>query len=388
MDLLTTLTTLANGMTVVREAPRQVLPGQDVGAAIVPSTLGLTVPTLAAGDLNLFWLTKNDRFADDAVVSPPLEDVSILGGMPIPNLSGTTGVPGLIGQLAGRIPIPVQVPVSVQVQWSVTDELDQPLTEGIDYAAPDGLSGPVVNVFFAAAFVELSLDALPTLVTRRIHASVELSAEGVSTGPIPLPPVSVDVPPVPIPTVAAFFAGTDANGSIFVMTPPNSPLRDLNQLSSTLTTLQSSIGSLQTIVDLAAFLLGLQQLNAALAAARFVQFRCTQSVSDLEGIVWQTGSTFGTDYDADDAFRSLILLAASDASRHTVEVYNDSGFDRDEGMFRVAVGADMIAIVRDFDGKTPTSSPASSQLEVVKKPPGGVFDPDHFSGEASSIRFV
>src|SRR5205814_1720249 len=158
LDLSTTLTTLADGMRSVREGPRNVSPGQPVTVAVVPSTDGLTVPVLAAGDVNVFWLTKNVRFADANVVPPPLQNVQILGGMPIPNVTGTTqGVPGVIAELAGTVPIPVQVPVSVKVRWIVTDDQGQPLTEGTDYLAPDGLDVPVVQLVFAAAFVELTI---------------------------------------------------------------------------------------------------------------------------------------------------------------------------------------------------------------------------------------
>lgn len=403
MDLQTTLTNIANGMRVARDGPTQVQPGQPVGVRLIPTTLQLSAPALADGALNLLFITKNVRFKDATALPTSLTPTStnpdILGGMPIPTtVTGTLeGVQGVLGQLSGSLPIPLQVPVSVTVQWSVRDApapQGKELVSGTDYLAPDGLQVPEISLIFPADVVELTKDATLPAKTLFIHAKVQLSAQGVTTPFIDLPEVPITIPALAIPTVAAFFRhadfravdGDNVPGAVLIMVPANSPFRSLDQLAPVLTSIQSLLSSLTALPRFATFLLGLEQLTSALAAlqAPRLQFRAAEGIGSLEDVVYVEGIV---DEDADDDFSSLVLIAASDASEHTVDVFNDSDFNPDEGAFKVSVGPEMHAIVANFDGKTPSVQPAGAVIQVTKLPPGGLIEPDKFNDEASSIQF-
>jgi hypothetical protein len=70
------------------------------------------------------------------------------------NIVGTQelqGVPGLLEQVAGKLPIPVEVPVGVTVKWRVfaedhTTELQEGATT---FSAPTGTTSPQASFVFA-----------------------------------------------------------------------------------------------------------------------------------------------------------------------------------------------------------------------------------------------
>ncbi|HEX3153645.1 MAG TPA: hypothetical protein VHV32_03425 [Candidatus Angelobacter sp.] len=399
MDLLQTLTDLANGLRIARDGSGQVAPGQAVAFRLIPTTTQLNVPALLAGDVNLLGLTKDVRFGDFQPVQPPIaQNLDLLGGMPITVVTGTiAGVQGILGQVTGSIPIPLQIPVSVTITWSIqdmpqSDDLKpqgNTLTLGSDFLAPDGLKAPEISLVFNAPVVELTTNImLPIkLVYVYVHAQVVLSAQGVTTQPIDLPEVPLTIPPLAIPTVAAFFDDPNFNAhSVFVMVPASSPLKSVNDLNALLTPLQNQVSALSQFANFANFFLGIQLLSAALAAQPHVQFRSEDAERDLENIVWVPGSTFGTDYDADDAFSSLIFMAAPNAVTPIIQLSNEDNLDFwDEGGFEVHVGSDMYAALSQFSGNTEAQmsqflQPASASMCIIA-------NGDSFNNQASSVAF-
>jgi hypothetical protein len=397
MDLLQTLTDLANGFRIARDGSGQIAPGQAVGVRLIPTTTQLTVPALLAGDIDILWLTKDVRFSGFHPVTTPLEpNLDLLGGMPIVTLTGTiAGVQGILGQIGGTIPIPLQVPVSVRITWSVQDAPQgadlapqgNALTLGSDFLAPDGLTAPEITLAFNAPVVELTANMVLPVKTYYVHAQVKLSAQGVTTPAIDLPEVPLTIPALAIPTVAAYFDDANFNAhSVFVMVPASSPLRSVQDLNAVLNPLQNQVSSLSQFANFANFLLGIQLLSTAVAAQPHVQFRAEDAERDLENIVWVPGSTFGTDYDADDAFSSLIFVAAPTAAMPIVQLSNKDQLKfSDEGGFEVHVGADMYAALSQFSGNTEAAmsaflQPASASLCIIH---GG----DSFDSNASSVAF-
>jgi hypothetical protein len=397
MNLLQTLTDLANGLRIARDGTGQVAPGQLVALRLIPTTTQLNVPALLAGDISLLWLTKNVRFGDFQPVQEPLEqNLDIIGGMPITAVTGTiSGVQGILGQISGTIPIPLQVPVSVTIMWSVQDSPQSSdlkpqgntLTLGNDFFAPDGLQAPEISLVFNAPVVELTANMALQLKPLYVHAQVVLSAQGVTTPAIDLPEVPLTIPALAIPTIAAFFDDANYNAhSVFVMVPANSPLKSVDDLNALLTPLQNQVSGLSQFASFANFLLGIQLLSTALAAQPHVQFRSEDAERDLENIVWVPGSTLGTDYDADDAFSSLIFMAAPSAAMPIVQLSNEDNLDfGDEGGFEVHVGSDMYAALSQFSGNTETQmkqflQPASASMCIIAKG-------DSFDSEASSVAF-
>src|ERR1700751_1775713 len=53
---------------------------------------------------------------------------------------GLSGGPGLLGQIAGSIPVLMNAPVSLTVTWDVSRN-GTSLVQGTDYLAPSGLTG-------------------------------------------------------------------------------------------------------------------------------------------------------------------------------------------------------------------------------------------------------
>ncbi|HEY6765112.1 MAG TPA: hypothetical protein VI386_10090 [Candidatus Sulfotelmatobacter sp.] len=397
VNLLQTLTDLANGLRIARDGIGQVAPGQAVTFRLIPTTTQLNVSAILAGDIDLLWLTKDVRFGDFQPVQAPLEqNLDIIGGMPITTVTGTlSGVQGILGQISGAIPIPLQVPVSVTITWSVQDTPQSAdlkpqgnaLTLGYDFLAPEGLKAPEISLVFNAPVVELTANMVLPLKSLYVHAQVVLSAQGVPTPPIDLPEVPLIVPALALPTVAALFDDPNYNAhSVFVMVPASSPLKSVDDLNALLNPLQNQVSGLSQFANFANFLLGIQLLSTALAAQPHVQFRSEDAERDLENIVWVPGSTFGTDYDADDAFSSLIFMAAPSAAMPIVQLSNEDNLDfGDEGGFEVHVGSDMYAALSQFSGNTEKDmteflQPASARMCIIAKG-------DSFNDQASSVAF-
>jgi len=398
MDLLQTLTDLANGLRVARDGSGQVAPGQLVTLRLIPTTTQLNVSAVLTEELDFLWLTKNVRFNNALPVPSPLNqnltNATILGGMPIVG-STLQGVPGIIGQITGSIPIPLQVPVSLTISWTVQDTPQgadlkpqgNALVLGTDFLAPNGLKAPEISLAFNAPVVELTANMAPPLKSYYVHAQVVLSAQGVTTPPIDLPEVPLIIPALAIPTVAAFFDNPNYNaGAVFVMVPASSPLKSVNDLNAILNPLQNQVSGLSGFANFANFFLGIQLLSTALAAQPHVQFRSEDAENSLENIVWVPGSTFGTDYDADDAFSSMIFMAAPGAAKPIVQLSNEENLDfGDEGGFEVHVGSDMYAALSQFSGNSESQmirflQPASARLCIINR--NGTFD-----GQVSSVGF-
>src|SRR5688500_13339367 len=144
MALVDLLQDIADGLQIVR--------GGNTGIELAePIAFGLTPPlpssldTLQLGDVNALAFTKDVRFTDALSPTGPLATyltsaTNIAGGQPVvdptmtanlplpvalgntltlPTLSGPSspsagnllsGTPGLIGQISGTLPIPIQVP--------------------------------------------------------------------------------------------------------------------------------------------------------------------------------------------------------------------------------------------------------------------------------------
>jgi hypothetical protein len=385
------LTALLGAISAVRVGPQEVSPGQPVRVHLVPPVGDLQVPALLQGAVDLTFLTKSDRFADalgvpapDANSSPDLpgylgDPNKVVGGQPIadvdvplsgPPLKGgalpvsvaganpadlgtlpsleepassaanaLSGVPGLLGQLVGTIPVPVMAPVQVAVTWTV-------LKDGTEVASSATTwemlgSGSDVQFVFAQVFAELT-NAGPTLAHYEIIASVTLSVGSDSAGPVPLQPVPVDIPTVGIPSIAALFdttqfgganPGADDDKAVMLLVPSNSPLastRDANaawqQLNGLIGTVTSAINavllspltSAATAAELALFLAGLGRLGSAVQAyvggtakwpLQIVIGDGDDGVGDLSDVKYDEGVITDRFDNFDDSVYSLILVA-------------------------------------------------------------------------------
>jgi hypothetical protein len=456
------LTALAGTLTAVRVGPQQVSPGQAVRVHLVPPTADLQVPAVLEGAVNLTFLTKSDRFADalgvpapdpnsspdlpgylgDAtkvvggqpiadvdvpLAGPPLKGgplpVSIAGANPtdlgtLPKLEENTatasdalsGVPGLLGQLVGTVPVPVMAPVQVTVEWKV-------FKDGVEVASSDTTwkvlgSGPDVQFVFAEVFAELT-NAGPTLAHFDIVARVTLSVGSDSTAPIDLQPVPVDIPTVGIPSIAALFnttqfgganPGIDDDKAVMLLVPNNSPLnstRDANaawqQLNAAIGTLTTAVNALllsplttaATAAELALFLAGLGRLGSAVQAyvggsakwpLQIVTGDGNDGVGDLSDVKYDEGIITDRFDNFDDEVYSLILLAVP-----AVHLLLGTDDDYKGTTLTVTPGPEMVIGVPDFDqGHLGDVIPVG----ITVKPVVSGDSEDVEDGNFESVRFV
>ena len=391
------LNNLANTLRIDLTGPAQPAPGQAATAQIVPQLSDISVTDVLDGVVNVTWITKDVRFST-ARLEPTLTaaglDPNILGGIPLGGITPLAGVPGLLGQLTGSIPLPTttRVPISVEVAWSITDARGTTLTLGTDFLAPNGLGNPTVSLIFAPEMVELTTDnPLPAPIRRNLNARVRLTAGGTQTGVIPLPSIPILVPALTLPTILALFLHTDFqarsgddDGAVLLVVPANSPFGSLQQLQPTLNQLQGAASTLASFASFAAFVAGLSELTGALTAQPFVQFRSTNAIGNLNDITLIQRGFFENDTEAEDELSSLIFIGPRGKQ---AQLFNARDFKTDEGALTLTIGQNLFVIVRNLHSTDPADEPDGA-LTVDTTPPGGVFNPDHFGDALSSLRFV
>lgn len=405
------LQSIASTFSAVLDGFSTVSPGKPVRVKLIPSTAdGVSATDLVDGLFNLTWITKNVRFnnfnTEPAFETEPFVPSSVnallAGAMParvpaVGNLVGIQelqGVPGELSQLAGTFPIAVEVPVSVSVAWSVVDSSGNAVAEGPGtFTAPNGLTSPEATFLFVPQTVELTNTTTVSFVRLFIRATVTLTA-GTTTHSRTLPDIPVDIPAIPIPTVIVFFlhknfaaANGDDDGAAFIVVPNNSPLRSLSQLQGVLNTIEGTVSSLSSVAGFASFLLGLSELNGALAAQPHIQFRAADSsnnINNFNDVTLIQRGFFENDTEAEDELSSLIFIGSV---RKRVSCFNSRDRSTGEGNFDVTIGTLLHATIRDLHSTSPTSQPAGTEISIINTPPGGWFSAGDFGDSLSSLRF-
>lgn len=400
MALLDVLNGILSGLTAQLTSSSQPAPGALVHAQLSALPAQLDATDVVNGDLDLTFVGKDVMYST-ADLEPSLGaaglNAATLGPKPITGatgiIGGIIGTPGLLGQLKGTLPLPVQgsFPVQASVQWHVLDDAHNPLP-ATEFSAPGGLTGTSVAVAFAPATTELTDAAPPPPQQRFLRASVTLTAGSVTTPSRDLPDLPIVVPALPIPTVLALFLHTnfeprqnDDDGAALIVVPQSSPLRSVGQLQGVLNTLQSAVGNLTAFGSFASFLLGLGDLVQAVAVqpAANVQFRAADSIANLNDITLIQRGFFENDTEAEDELSSLILIGREGRG---VRCSNDRNDNAGQGQFTVTTTANLFAVIRDLDGTSPNVEGGAISVGTV--PPGGLFTPNRFNDELSSIVFV
>lgn len=260
MALDAALTALAQGFRVNldsssapnrRFVARLVPPADSVDERGLLSVVDLVTTTqIMPASLDLSWRTKDVRF-----LNTDITDALVTGGLPVSELlslnigSVTTGptsppgVPGLLGLISGSVPLPIDVtsqtsfPVSIDVRWRVLDDNGATVDavqwnlggtppvsgSGGDIAPPLGHALGALTLVFDLLFGELTGASLP-MARRRLQAAIRLQAVDVSTGWIELPPGDLQLPVIPVPTVAIFCQNKNFGSNKLVVVPASSPL--------------------------------------------------------------------------------------------------------------------------------------------------------------------
>jgi hypothetical protein len=421
---LSVLQGLESQFTAVRDGPELVPAGQPVVFHLLQGTPVINVTDVLSAPLDVAWIAKDVRFLnfgpEAALDTVPFQSAALLpllqGGMPVRvpvvgNLVGTQdlpGVPGLLGQLAGAIPIPVSNPVGVSVHWDVLDAMHNPLA-AMQFSAPSGVDSLELTLTFPIQVEELTAAAAVTTVQRFIRATVTLTA-GTTAHSFSLPEIPLLLPAIGIPKLVAFFLHTnfaaasgDDSGAVLIVVPTNSPLQSLAQLQPILDSLQATAGTLTSLAEFASLLLGLQILSSALAAQPHVQFRVADSIGNFNDITLISRAWYENDTEAEDELSSLIFLGPPGK---VLQCFNDRHLDEGEGWFQLTIGRrvdmvegavevqtpEMFTLIRSLHDNPPVSWPTGGEIDVKKNPDGWNWMLAHsissFGDELSSMKFV
>jgi hypothetical protein len=356
--------------------------GPPLKGAIPPTTaIGIGISTIAGS------VTPPNVVANPVPV--PSSPATLPGVPPqAPNTPAAgdvlSGIPGLLGQVAGSIPVLVNAPVTLSVTWQVMNG-STVLAEGTGYLAPQGMSGANIELIFAPVFKELGQEGTSTLT---IVATVTLHA---LTESVTLPPLSLSVvvPDIGIPRVFVGFRHTNFapqdsgdSGFAFVMVPGSYPFRTFDQLSPVLTSLQTTLANLHSFVGIAGFLTGLGQLVDAVPTQPSLQFRAADQIGDLEDVVFE--SHWYGDYDADEEISSALFIGVPGSQ---FEIFNEDDFDDSDGQITLTTGSQMWAALTSFVFTD------QSQAEGFAQPESSVVTisktiRDNYNDEAESVRFA
>ncbi len=438
---LASLQALQSLFTSSRVGPQQTQPGSATRFRVHPEILDLRVIDIVPSPLQFTWISKDVRFDDpltDGVLSnipfqAPALDISILGRLlstpqiasisqsligkdiaqalvqqpPVgggalvltqqidtttnkdltqgqvslgPDEAKFQGVPGKLFQLAGNIPIPIEVPVTVVVQWAVLDSAGNPVG-GASYAADPSLTALDLSITFVPAVVELTSLATPPLTRFQVQATLTISAGGTALPPFSLPAIPVDVPAIAIPTVVAFFRHShfaarsgDSPGFVLIVVPNGSPLGNASQVTSVLTTLRNQLNNLTSVASFASLLLGVGELINAISAQPHVTFRkadSNDSIRNLNDITMIQNGMFTNDIEAEDEISSMIVVGPNG---RRVSCFGARRKTHGEGFFTVVVSARLHATVRSLSAANPTSGPVGGELIVGSPAENGTFN--------------
>jgi hypothetical protein len=396
-DLDTILATLY----VQVESPVAAGAGYQV-VARVASLHPLTLTDILSLPLDLSIIGKGMRFVDEE-----LTNLAIKGPLKAFDLTKVPpeidpGVPGLLGRIAGALPVPVTVAIQVRVTWSVHRvggpfEFDTELDENEEFIAPSGLTSPEVLVLIAPPVVELTRDE-PPLIAMRVRASVRLAAQ-TSAGLLETGPRVIEapfaVPALPIPTVLALFRGSNYSDVVLVMVPESSPAADeVDLLNNILLPLQQRIATLLWAGRFVAFLVGLQFLTSKLGN-RKTAFEKNDGRANLNGIKLINRPWPEDDTEAENELSSIVFVGASGRQ---VACFNARRYKGGDGWFTLTVREKLHAKVPSLHSKKPESGPDGTELVVRRKPAGhhqksvtpsgdNLWAGGTFNNSLSSVRF-
>jgi hypothetical protein len=390
------LDSLLNKLGIILGDQREPQFGENVIAKIIPSLSGESVSDIIEADFDWTLVAKGVLFnTDDPTREDPIAPLKAYDFTRVPSTL-LEGVPGFLAKIKGKFPVVAQVPVQLEIRWSVHAEDGRELTEGVHYIAPNGVSSLEATFVFIPEVhevVELTEPPKPPLVNRKIRARVRLKAGKTQTNWKDLPELSLTLRGLSIPTVLAFFMHANFAGPILLVVPSSSPIRGINQLRLILGPLQSAVSLLSKINRFASLLLNLQQLGNILNSDQFnIVFQRTDQIRDLNEIVLVQGSWYENDIEADDELSSVIFIGPTD---RRVECFNwyhwISEWISEEGKFTLTIGSHHFAVIKNLHSGNPASEPKGDEIMIdVQSDERGNYDPTGpkvFGDTISSLRF-
>ncbi len=315
-----------------------------------------------------------------------------------------SGVPGLLGRVLGTVPLLVTLPVSVSVTWSIIDEATNAPATNEQVELRSGTDGPDFSFIFMPIFTELT-DLMPAPVARfKVKATVTLSLGSV-TITHDLPPVTVLVPQVPVPTIAILYQFANFAGYTLVFVPQNSPIDPLGPQSAVqnvIDTLRNALAPLLSTQPALGFLLN--NLTNYFASSRNVIIAKGDFIDNLQTLQFRGYNFFedGFNFDgprAEDVLNSLILIGRPGRQ---LRCFNARSRATDQGRVVFRTDAEMIVKVQNLSDPFPAAGMRQSSVNTF--PAGRTVDSDFvapagtrvpephsivaFGGELSSLEFA
>jgi hypothetical protein len=401
MDIAQALTQTSQilGMSAL---PSDVLVGHLFAVEIVPEVSSIQWTDVLEQDISFDFIAKGVVFKEtDITKATFVSDSEIVKILPMFNLSNVpidlnttatalqgaltvppdaSGTPGLLGLLAGKLPIPVstELPVRVTVNWTVQAQAPgsenwQDLSENQDFIAPNGLSNVRLELLLIPNFVEHGgTDPQMHYLRLLAHVTLQAGLNPSTNAPysaakdLESPVVKVALE-VGVPTVLALTQLRDFDGAALVLVPGNSPFASVRQILDLLDPLRDLLSALTSIGRFAAFLTGINELKSILQAPT-VLFDKTDVVNDLGDYVfvdrpsWQFWESDITGH----RVSALVLVSAVLGFKVKCEQMPRPGFfgvfSAPGGAFTVTIGPELSVLVRWFKYIDITTVPPAALL--------------------------
>lgn len=373
------LIALAKTLPLQRIGPSGSKPGEPLHLSIPIPPSGLAFPLAEmVVTREVLWLAK-DIVATAADPLDPFDlttvTTDILGRLPIP---GNPNVSGKLNQIQVKELQVKQVAVDVSVAWTVTAGGTE-LTPDEDYLLAIGSRPTEADIKFAPTVFHDDEDATAPSKIANIKATVTLSANGVSSGAVPLEAPSTDGLPVPIPAlglpkILALFEDSNFGGWVAFLVPSDSKLRSRSSVEKKLESLIDIAASLGGIARFGAFATGLSGVANLLGSGEVrYHYGSLRHLQDMN--VNGPGTV-------EDRATSLIFVGAPGTQ---VELYNDTNYDRGQGAITVFAPLRMVTMVNHLDNNkndSMTSSPTKCVYVNAESD-----DDDGFHDNLSSVSF-
>lgn len=385
------LQALQSRISVLSPPSSDLRPGRMVIFSL-QGTENLAVQGLLDAPFSLTWITKAVQWTTDQPIPVPMNlPPEILDGAPprVPTVSvvgvplGTEQLPGTgavgttprdsplgtFSQIAGTYAVPAQVPVKVEVCWTV--QRDGAIAS--DCSLGTASDSRDLAVAFIPPVAELTADSLVPVQEYEVVANIILTAE--TTAHAFSLSVPVFVPHVPVPAVAALFRHLDfaaeddgVEGFAAVVVPYNSPF-DEGQVQPLLTALDTLRDTLAELTNVAtdsyatSFLL-LNIFRSVLSAQPHLRIR-------RGGVLLRTIFTW-LDEGAEGRISSMILLAPPGKM---FQGFNRRSYQTGRGWLEISPGRriggagaqwgpELITAVRNIESTAPASAPTGQEIDV------------------------
>lgn len=380
---------VVRGMRIGPQTSTVLQPGDEMLASVVPAAPELALDDLAVAGIELVWGTVTQ--------TPPDE-------LPLPSLGGGTSDLSDLQALGGRV-APPRLRVLVDVRWKLTDKDGVDQGEGHDVGMPAGSQATEIRLQIPPALRELTLEELEnpvptwfclsaevtlTIETGKLDGNVGGPCAAVNDGALGsstadrisltrrLPGIPIAQLPVLIPTMV--LVGTEPNfdlttkSALLIVVPEDSPLTNAQAAFEEAKRLEKIVRSLRRLGGAASWLLGLEDVLAAIPEQPVVRFKVAKKhnghsgINNLGGIKLRPRPWYHFLNPHDSMHNCSESVAVVGPPGRRVRFYDAKNFKTMHGAYtiQVDVEAQAVAVIPDLntpDDVKPVTTPAGRVLD-------------------------